>query len=155
MGCSATFCCAAVSDVMKASAASLMGLVETPVCCNGNSPGTTCPSVVTPRNGSAKALSALAYVFFHPSGMGSTMRLAEPGRGGLMPYPPYLPGMMAIVGILLRLGNSPITHFAQGTAAHVARIVQNRPDGFASDHRRVLYLFVHRHKPEGCETVPS
>ena len=29
MGCRATFCCAAVSDAMKASAASLMGLVDT------------------------------------------------------------------------------------------------------------------------------
>ena len=36
-----------------------MGLVEMPVCCSEKSPGTTCPSVVTPRNGSAKALSAL------------------------------------------------------------------------------------------------
>src|SRR6266571_519550 len=65
--------------------------------------GTTCPSVVTPRNGSAKAFSALAYVFFHPSGIGSTILLAEPGRGGLTPYPPYLPGMMAIVETLLRV----------------------------------------------------
>src|SRR5512132_3529701 len=35
-------------------------LIEMPVCCSEKSPGTTCPSVVTPRNGSAKALSALA-----------------------------------------------------------------------------------------------
>jgi hypothetical protein len=39
----------------------------------------------------------------YPKGIGSTMRLAEPGRGGRTPYPPYLPGMMAIVEILLRL----------------------------------------------------
>jgi len=60
MGCSATLCCAAVSDAMKASAASFIGLVETPVCRGEKSLGTTCPSVVTPRNGSAKALSARA-----------------------------------------------------------------------------------------------
>src|SRR5262249_15186939 len=113
--------CAAVSDVMKASAASLMGLVETPVCCSENRPGTTCPSVVTPRNGSARALSALANVFFHPSGMGSTIRLAEPGRGGLTPYPPYLPGTMAIAKILLTLVHEimllpPSPHF------HLARL---------------------------------
>src|SRR5712691_5080497 len=107
MGCRATFCCAAVSDAMKASAASFTGLVEMPVCCSEKSPGTTCPSVVTPRNGSAKAFSALAYVFFHPSGIGSTILLAEPGRGGLTPYPPYLPGMMAIVETLLRLHSTP------------------------------------------------
>src|SRR5262249_5452765 len=102
MGCRATFCCAAVSDTMKASAASLIGLVETPVCCNEKSLGTSCPSVVTPRNGSASALSALAYVFFQPAGMASTMRLADAGRGGLTPYPPYLLGIMAIAEILLR-----------------------------------------------------
>ena len=39
----------------------------------------------------------------YPIEMGSTMRLAEPGRGGLTPYPPYLPGIMAITEILLRL----------------------------------------------------
>jgi hypothetical protein len=49
-----------VSDAMKASGAALMGIVEMPVCYSEKSPGTTCPSVVTPRNGSAKALSALA-----------------------------------------------------------------------------------------------
>src|SRR5713101_2935310 len=101
MGCRATFFCAAVSDARKASAASFRGLVETPVCCNEKSAGTTCPSAVTPRNGSAKAFSALAYVFFQPSGIGSTSLLAEPGRGGLTPYPPYLPGMMAIMETLL------------------------------------------------------
>src|SRR5207244_11741238 len=112
--------CAAVSDAMKASAASLMGLVETPVCCSEKSPGTTCPSVVTPRNGSAKALSARASVFFHPSGLGSTMRLAEPGRGGLTPYPPYLPGTMAITEILLRLRNALLSHPPLTAARHLS-----------------------------------
>src|SRR5262245_51657602 len=91
----------------------------------------------------------------YPTGMGTTMRLAEPGRGGLTPYPPYLPGIMAIAEILLRRCNTPITRHAQGTAAHVARTVQNRPDGFASDHRRGLYLFAHRHGQEGCAPGPS
>src|SRR5262245_4257899 len=102
MGCRATFFCAAVSDARKASAAALIGLVETPVCCNEKGPGTTCPSVVTPRNGSSRAFAALAYTFFQPSGIGSTILLAEPGRGGLTPYPPYLPGTMAIAGTLLQ-----------------------------------------------------
>src|SRR6267142_1722559 len=88
---------------MKVSAASFTGLVETPVCCSEKSSGTTLPSVVTPRNGSAKALSALAEVFFQPSGIGSTILLADPGRSGLTPYPPYLPGMMLIAHALLPL----------------------------------------------------
>ena len=50
---------------------------------------------------SFKALSALAYVFFQLSGSGSTIRLAEPGCGGLTPYPPYLPGTMLIACTLL------------------------------------------------------
>src|SRR5262245_21508818 len=38
----------------------------------------------------------------YPIEMGSTIRLAEPGRGGRTPYPPYLPGMIVIAANLPR-----------------------------------------------------
>ena len=81
MGWRVTFFCAAVSDAMKASAASL---VETPVCCREKSPGATFPSVVTPRNGSAKAFplwrrcsSTLRDRLHHPAG-GAWSRWSDP-----------------------------------------------------------------------------
>src|SRR6266545_4367527 len=72
----------APSDERNASAASLIGPVETPVLWIGKSPGTILPSIVIPLKASASDASPpCAYVWRNSVGWAGKARAGATGRG--------------------------------------------------------------------------
>jgi hypothetical protein len=65
-----------------------------------------------------------------------TILLADPGRGGLTPYPPYLPGMMLIASILLPLKFID-TPTGQAASRHYTPLTAGIASAGVSGKRRV------------------
>jgi hypothetical protein len=73
---------------------------------SGRAVGRSCRSIKDSSGEAGEPQEGLVYGRWNrsrrtrsPTGVVSsppTIRLADPGRGGLTPYPPYLPGMMLI-----------------------------------------------------------